>query len=152
MIKFHVKGLAELQRNFSRESDKLEVYMKPALEESVTVVQRDAKKEVTVDTGSLRGSIKKEVRRLTGTVTAAEDYAIFIEEGTRAHFPPVAPLERWAQRKLGAPGLGFVIARKIAREGTKPQPFMVPALEKNAQNIQMFFDRAAQNFLRQLGK
>lgn len=87
----------------------------------------EAKKHAPVDTGALRRSIK---RRSTpgsagagygGYVQASVPYALFVEKGTAPHWPPVGALAGWASRK-GIPE--FLVARKIARQGTKPQPFM----------------------------
>lgn len=46
----------------------------------------------------------------------ADKYALPLEEGSRPHFPPIAALKGWADRH-DIPV--FLVARKIAREGTK---------------------------------
>lgn len=51
---------------------------------------------------------------------AADNYAVFVEEGTRPHFPPREALQGWADRH-GIPV--FLVQRKIAREGTDPRYF-----------------------------
>lgn len=48
--------------------------------------------------------------------TKADKYALPLEEGSRPHFPPLKALEGWAERH-NIPV--FLVARKIAREGTK---------------------------------
>jgi len=48
----------------------------------------------------------------------ADDYAVYVEEGTRPHFPPREALQGWADRH-GIPV--FLVQRKIAREGTEPR-------------------------------
>lgn len=48
----------------------------------------------------------------------ADEYAIFVERGTKPHFPPIAALQGWADRH-GIPA--FLVARKIARDGTEPR-------------------------------
>lgn len=50
---------------------------------------------------------------------AQAPYALYVEEGTRPHFPPRAPIELWARRVLGNAKLWFVIARAISRRGTR---------------------------------
>lgn len=65
--------------------------------------------------------------QMTGFVgygAPASLYIGFANDGTRAHFPPITPLTYWAARKLGDPRLGFLIARSIARFGTRPQYFV----------------------------
>ena len=51
-----------------------------------------------------------------------------MEYGTRPYYAPVAPLEKWAERKGLGKGLGFAIQGKIAKYGITAQPFMRPAL------------------------
>jgi hypothetical protein len=74
-------------------------------------------------------------------------YAEFVENGRRAgKFPPVgvdrdnpknaSDIAQWVHKKLRMPygkelnTVAFLIARKIARQGTEPHPFFKPALEK----------------------
>lgn len=147
-----IKGFDELKRNFEKAPEVFYTEAKKALSKSVSVIQPIAVKGAAVDLGGLRGSIRKSVSGLTGEVVAGSKHAIFIEEGTRPHFPPVAPLERWATRKLGSSGLGFVVARKIAREGTKAQPFMSPAAEQSLPKVERFFDIMADNLVKELAR
>jgi hypothetical protein len=49
-----------------------------------------------------------------------------VELGTRPHFPPVAPIQHWVEKKLGYSGkeaksIAYLIARSIWRRGTKGQ-------------------------------
>ncbi len=55
-------------------------------------------------------------------------YARYVEEGTRPHFPPVDALRGWARRVLGSAAAAWGVARKIAREGTDPKPFVEPGI------------------------
>jgi len=48
----------------------------------------------------------------------ADKYAIYVERGTRPHFPPISKLQGWADRH-GIPV--WAVAKKIAREGTEPR-------------------------------
>ena len=85
-------------------------------------------------TQELRNSIFSTVRGLglglEGIVASNALHAELVELGTKPHWPPIAPLEYWADRKLGKPGLGFVIARKIAQRGTRAQKMFETALEE----------------------
>ena len=59
----------------------------------------------------------------------------WIEWGTNPHFPPPRALVGWVERKLGkhkpeSKGIAYAIAVKISREGTRPQPFLRPAIEE----------------------
>lgn len=59
-------------------------------------------------------------------------HAQWVVSGTKPHWAPVAPLIRYADKKLGLSGeeaksVGYAIQQKIARVGTRAQDFMTPA-------------------------
>jgi len=69
-------------------------------------------------------------------------YAYFVEYGRRAgKMPPPDELAAYAYKKLqlkdwkAARAAGWAMAVRIAREGTTPHPFFVPALDKNKRQI-----------------
>lgn len=72
----------------------------------------------------------------------AGGYAYFVEYGRRSgKMPPIKMLVEWARKKLRldekeARNAGFLIARKIAKKGTRPHPFFGPAVEKNKKAIE----------------
>lgn len=81
-------------------------------------------------TGAARQSVYFERTGITGFVGYQGPpslYMPFVEEGRRpGRFPPIDALAYWAMRKLGvdageARSVGYLIARKIARSGTKAQ-------------------------------
>lgn len=84
------------------------------------------------ETGHLRQSIQALPTQgrfssgdLEGQVTAAAPYALYVEEGTRAHV--IRPRHRRAL-KWPVEG-GFRWAKRVKHPGTRPQPFMGPAIE-----------------------
>ncbi len=104
------------------------------LKKSGYVEREFLKKEIGYDTSS-EYSMASYVAGFTSGVGTTFNYALAIEYGTRPHFPPVAPLAAWAIRVLGidkkeAQQIGFLIARKIAAEGTEPQPYLRPAADE----------------------
>lgn len=65
-------------------------------------------------------------------------YALFVEYGRRAgKMPPPETLEAYCYKKFqlkdwkAARAMGWAMAVKIAREGTRPHPFFAPAIDKN---------------------
>ena len=69
-------------------------------------------------------------------------YAEFVEYGRRAgRMPPVDLIMAWVYKKFhlkdwkAAKAIAWPLAIKIAREGTQPHPFFVPAVKKNQQKI-----------------
>lgn len=151
-MKVTIKGFDELIRNMEGGKDLFYIEARKALSKSVSTIQPKAVDKAVRDTGQLKGSIRKTVKGLTGEVIAGAKHAIFIEEGTRPHFPPVSALRGWAGRKLGNPDLAYAVALKIAKVGTEPKPFMEPALMESLPSIERNFSTMADNLVRGLAK
>lgn len=71
-----------------------------------------------------------------------KSYAGAVEYGRRAgRIPPPDDMGEWAYKKLRirdrirARAVGWAIAIKIGRDGTKPRPFFKPAVDKNQPRI-----------------
>jgi len=138
-----VEGLDELISDFKKAGANFGPLMRQAIDKSVTRLQNETRENITSkgisNTGSLRRSVVGKTESETrGVMRVGERYGAAVEYGSRPHFPPVAPIERWAQTKLGVAGIGFIIARKIARKGTKAQPYVEPAF-KNAGYVGQYF-------------
>lgn len=110
-----------------------------ALVKTGMVVQANARVNLdlkgTTNTGRLSQSIEIEDRPFENAVIVGTNvqYAPFVEFGTRPHMPPVEPLVEWAHLKLHDDKMGYVTARLIAKRGTKPKPFMRPAVRVGQQ-------------------
>jgi len=63
-------------------------------------------------------------------IISALHYAIFVDQGTRPHMPPVDALEKWAKDKLGDPDLKWALAYHIKKYGTKPSWFIRDTIEQ----------------------
>ena len=106
------------------------------IDETTIACVAKAKMEAPITYGDLRGSIQMrpatlDLRGVVGHWGSFNlNYPIYVELGTRPHFPPVDMLKEWARRKLGDENLAFPVALKIAREGTKPNPFLMPAADQ----------------------
>lgn len=123
-----------------------------AMTRSTIMVEGDARILAPVDTGLLRRSITHEVQRtgegVVGKVGTNVPYGRYVEEGTRPHFPPVAAVAGWAGRHGIEP---YLVARAIARHGTRARPYLKPALAKNLAAINDEFRRAATRILARFG-
>ena len=89
-----------------------------------------------VDTANTRNAWRVRLTRDGADLINDSPTAVFLEEGTRPHRPPLLPLVRWAMRKKGlggsttitrledapdeAVGMAVGIANKIERKGTRP--------------------------------
>ena len=99
----------------------------------------DLRKRIHVEQGS-RGSI------ITAVVRPGVRYAVFVHEGTRPHFPPLAPLEVWVRRKLRVKGTEVTrvaksIQYKIGRHGTTAFPFFRITEKRYGKTIQKMIAR-----------
>ena len=82
-------------------------------------------------------------------------WALFVHEGTRPHWPPKGVLVRWIQLVLAktekeAIRLDYVIRRKIARFGTKPNPFLQRAVDAVDSHVEGLFRSAFEEAARRL--
>lgn len=109
-------------------------WMREAVLATAFDIQADAILNLTdsgaVDTGRLRSSVQIETEAdgLTAFVGTDLAYGGFIELGTKPHFPPISAIEGWARRHGLNP---YLVARAIARKGTKARPWLEPAYEKH---------------------
>lgn len=120
-----------------------------AMRESVLLVEGAAKKLAPVDTGQLRSSIASQIEggskssQIEGVVYSNVEYAPHVELGTEPHKKSagsedfVKSVTDWCRRH-GIKDV-YPVLRKIRRSGTKPQPFLVPALHQNQGRINAIF-------------
>lgn len=168
MLQIQLPGLDRLQQGLQRAPRRLETELEAAVEQSVHLAAQEVARRTPADQGRLRSAIQGEVRRsahsVTGTVTAGDvGYAPFVEYDTALHFPPLAPLEEWVQhRGLQAPSRGgkppkhparaiaFLIARKIARQGTKGAHMFRDGARTAFPRARRIFSQAVSEWLRRL--
>ena len=97
-------------------------------------IERQAKRRAPVRTGGGRRSIGV-VSPLGGGSDheiVSDLHMLVMDEGRkpRSTMPPVEPLELWGRRVLRQRGLGFVLARSIARKGIRPRRFFHAAIHR----------------------
>jgi hypothetical protein len=156
-LHIEIKGLDKLMRDFEGAG----VNYRPLLTQAMvkgTVrlknkIQDNIRQKGITFQGSLgRSVVVTEATYSRGVVGIGERYGGAVEFGRRpGKMPPVEPLERWAAIKLGTPGIGFVIARKIARQGTKAQPFVEPAFKSEIDYVLKQFSDATDILLQRIG-
>jgi hypothetical protein len=150
-----IEGLRELSANLQATSAKIQQATMKGMQavglEIIAEAKMNLKRNRTTNTGVLSASGK--VQKVEGgedegmsidagffASDSKEGYAAAVEYGRgpsrrRGPIPLEDSLKAWVHRKLGV-GYGkeldqaaFLIARKIHRKGTKPQPFFAPAVE-----------------------
>lgn len=108
-----------------------------------TAVEYLDRKNINVD-GTLRDSITSKVSRQVNSILlqvgANAKYAVYVEEGTRPHWPPHDPIVRWVVKKLNIHGppaqkVAYAVQYKIAHKGTKARPFLEVAFRAHRNKI-----------------
>lgn len=128
-----VRGLASLRRKLGiiTEDDRRTAAVE--VKRALVNIESGAKQRVKVDQGELRNGIAHQTsnRGLSGRAGTNKVHGPPTEFGRRpGAMPPVEPIRRWAKRKGIDEDAAFAIAKKIAREGTPPAPFLFPAFEE----------------------
>jgi len=158
-----VLGGERLAKAFGRAPELAQHGLRAGVMEASLFLQREAQENAPVGIGGgagLKGSIMAQppaVRadNVIGSVGTSIAHAIPVELGTKPHFPPVTPLAEWARHTLGIPepeaeSVGFLIARAIAKRGTKGTRFMARTFERNAQAAREILDKHVRRILAKL--
>lgn len=138
-IAVRVLGTGRLIAKLNAISVRQETAVKQAVNQSVAIVEGEAKSLAPVDTNTLRGSIKsipskKRGNEITGGVSTSTEYAPYVEFGTGVRG---ASSTHPAKAKLGISYGG--------RPGQKAQPFMYPALRQNKNKIKQLIKNAVKS-------
>lgn len=147
MITVQIKGIEKLQDAIKRYPVIATQNINSAIRKSLGQVERSATQKAPKDMGQLKGNWRTEMGTLRGSLASGMDYALFVHDGTRPHFPPIEAITPWANRH-GIPP--FLVARAIARKGTKAVPFLRDALEENIGAIEDNFNQALSETLKQI--
>ena len=158
MAELRIEGIAQLERNMAGMSRKVFMAARSGLAKAGMNIIADAQQTLrangTNSTGLLSNSGRVQEMSGQDAVDAGffsksgRGYAEYVEYGRRAgRMPPLKNIIEWARKKLRIPGkaaqsAGYLIARKIAQKGTRPQPFFRPALERNSQAIERVISAA----------
>jgi HK97 gp10 family phage protein len=160
MITIKANGLDAVIQNFENLATETKAKTNKALDAFGQGVVRDAVTLVSAnssDEGLLKNSIKSEVGTLNVRITAATNYAAYIEFGTRkfaASYVSSLPADwqsfagtfrgkgdgdfkqflisimGWCGRKGIDKSAAYPIAMKILREGIRPKPYLYPSIKK----------------------
>ncbi|WP_306553396.1 hypothetical protein [Acidovorax sp.] len=127
--------------------------LQEAMTEATLLVQREWQENLPRVSGLTARSITSDVAStpagVLGVVSSSQPNALFLELGTRPHMPPVAAIEPWVKAVLGirepkeVKRVAFLVARKIAREGTPAQHPMARAVQSTEGQVIAMFERAA---------
>ena len=146
VIKVDIGAVDKLLQKYGREE--LGKRTRAAMNEALSFLQGEVEKRTPEGaSGLLRQSITSELRgtpmNLSGRVfSGGIPYARWAEQGRApGKFPPRGPIELWAKRVLGDATLWFVVARSIARKGTKGAFMFRDAWRAGKGKIKAIFQR-----------
>lgn len=150
-IRMTLEGADALVRQLGRSPRIVSEEERRAMTASLLLVEGDARRWVRQDTRRLMSSITSRQRQdgnaLVGEVGPSVRYGLYVETGTRPHWPPAAPLVGWARRH-GVSVRAVQIA--IARRGTRARPFMRPAWFRNVRRVEALFAAAGARIVARL--
>jgi len=150
-MRLELRGAEELTAALARSPQVVRLTQAEAMTAALLLVERDARRNVRQDTrrlmNSITHSLRTEPNRLVGRVGPSLRYGLYVERGTRPHWPPIAALQGWARRHGVNP---YALQRAIGRRGTRPRPFLVPAYLRNAERIIRLFAQAGAHVAVQL--
>lgn len=160
-IEVHVDGLDAVMQMLGRAPEIAKQELLTAMNKSLVIVQGAARANAPVGvSGDLRRSINMDIRNasvasITGVVGTSVVYGPCVEMGTVPHYPPLAPLRLWVQRKLQVAdneieGVARAIQRKIGRAGTLPKPFLMPAWEVSQAKVNTLFNNAVKRIVERM--
>jgi len=123
-ISFKIEGLDALINRLGKLSPKIAKEVAMEVNASALAIQRNAKRAVTVDNGTLRNSIQlKEVNtgsKIVYTVGSALKYAPYVEFGTGGLVNVPAGYESFAIQFKGTKGY---------KVNLRARPYLIPAFE-----------------------
>ena len=99
-------------------------------QDTVIAMQAVLTAQKNVATGNLRRSIQYIVGENFVQFTMDEAYGQYVDEGTKPHWVPIAPLKRWASAKGLPKSAAFAARAAIKRRGTTPKRFFTTVIEK----------------------
>lgn len=164
LVRMEIFGAVELAKAFQQSPKIVSDELAAATKESLVLMEREIKELTPIGAsgggGGLRDSISaRPVEKLSGRVIGVVGtnitYAEAVEVGTRPHFPPIEPLINWVRFKLDvpweqAPGVAYLVARKISRVGTKGQRMFKRGFESTRSEVVRIFNRASARILERI--
>lgn len=157
-IALNTKSFEALMRKWPLAANQAQV---SRVTEASVFMEGVIKKAAPVGAGPihLRDTIFHKIRAqgdgVWGMVATPAIYGEPVELGTRPHFPPVAPLQHWVERKLGLSGkeaksVAFLIARAISKRGTKAQKMFTDNVNQHAVDVIQILAQIPADIIRQV--
>lgn len=92
-----------------------------------------------------------------GLISTPASYGESVELGTRPHFPPVAPILFWVEKKLGLEGkeaksAAFGIVRAISKRGTKGAKMFKKGVKEHKAAVLSLLNQIPEEIIRRIAR
>ena len=181
-VSIKVEGMERLTQAMAQAPQLTTKEMVSAMTEALIITQREVVERTPTAWGNLAASITHQVQVSGGVVTGEvgtnaggkkAPYALWVEEDTRPHMPPLEPLIAWVRKKglsgayslktrrrLGSKttqaeqdkSMAYMIALKIKHHGTKGRHMFREGLTATRPEIQRIFNEAIDDLVGALGQ
>lgn len=136
-----IKNLDEIERMFKKAPGKMLDGIHKAIQRSILIIERNAKREAPVNKGTGGGTLRQSIKskmsgRATGEVSVEAKYAMFVHEGTRPHVIRPTRMKALANTREGK-----FFGRLVMHPGTQPNPFLERAVKQSEDDINREFDK-----------
>ena len=147
-----MEGMEAIQRGLRELPEVAERELLATMTAATLLAQREVMERTPRVTGLTARSITSDAYRtplgVEGTVSSSQISMVAVELGTKAHMPPVEALVPWVRAVLGvapkdAKRVAWLVARKIARRGTKAQAPMGRTMAEIEGQVVALFEAAA---------
>ncbi len=155
-IKVDLKELEALTKRYPEASTKAR---RKRLREALLLLEREIKRLTPEGAGPIhiRDTIFSRVENrgeaAWGLVGTPFSYGESLEYGTKPHFPPIAMIHYWVEKKLGLTGkeaksAAFCIARAISKRGTKGGHMFEKGFEMNESRVVGILERIPEDIVK----
>lgn len=146
-IEIQINGLDQLFKKLNNYPAVSEPHVNKAINRSLVRILGQEKQQAPVFTGNLRDNWKIDLDRFQGALRSNAPYSMAVHFGSRPHMPPISAITPWALKKGLNP---WAVAKSIAKNGTKANPFLQKAVDLERDNVNKEFKEALDNIARDL--
>lgn len=156
-FKIDLSEIEELTRKYPEISKNVRI---SKLTEALMLLEAEVEKGTPYGAGPihLRDAYHTKVnvagKKVIGILGNPLEHGEPVEMGTKPHFPPIAPIQFWVEKKLHLEGkeaasVAFLIARAISRRGTKGAKMFETAFEDNEHRVRSILGEIPAEIVRQ---
>jgi len=147
-ISITIKNYAEIEQLFTRMPERMIKALDTAVERCILKIQSDAMKEAPVNKQSGGGNLRQSIKAMmtgpaSGKVEVGASYGIYVHEGTAPHIIRIVNKRVLANRRTNQ-----VFGTIVHHPGTKANPFLQRAVDKNSDFIDKQFENAVDEALK----